>query len=122
MAKSLNIDEYISGFPNEAGKKLRQIRTVIKKLAPEATEVISYGMPAFKLKGMLVWFAAHTNHIGLYPKASAIAAFQKELSDYKNAKGSVQFPLDKPLPVELIKRIIQFRITENEQKAIAKKK
>jgi uncharacterized protein YdhG (YjbR/CyaY superfamily) len=122
MTKPLTIDEYISGFPKETGKKLQQLRTVIKKLAPEATEVISYGMPAFKLKGMLVWFAAHTKHIGLYPRASAIAAFQKELSGYKNAKGSVQFPLDKPLPVELIKRIIQFRIAENEQKVIAKKK
>ena len=82
-----------------------------------AIEVISYATPAVKLNGMLVWFAAHTNHIGFYPKASGIDAFKKELSGYKGAKGSVQFPLDKPLPLGLIKKIVKFRVIENLQKA-----
>ena len=99
MKKPLNIDEYISGFPKEAQKILEQLRATIKKVAPQAEEVISYAIPAFKLNGMLVWFAAYSKHIGFYPGASGIETFKKELSIYKGAKGSVQFPLDKPMPL-----------------------
>jgi uncharacterized protein YdhG (YjbR/CyaY superfamily) len=113
MKKPANIDEYISGFPEEAQEKLQLIRSAVKQIVPDATEVISYGMPAFKLNGMLVWFAAYKNHIGFYPKSSGIKAFEKELSVYKGAKGSVQFPLDRPLPLELITQIVKFRVTEN---------
>ncbi len=116
MKKLLSVDEYISGFPDDVQKILEQLRTAIKEVAPQAEEVISYGMPAFKFNGILVWFGAHTNHTGFYPRVSAMEAFKKELSVYKSAKGSVQFPFDKPLPVELIKRIVQFRVDENLQK------
>lgn len=112
-----DIDKYIAGFPRSTQKLLEQLRATITKAAPLAEEVISYGMPAFKLKGMLVWFAAHTNHIGLYPRVSGIDAFKKELSIYKWAKGSVQFPLDKPLPIGLITKIVRFRANENLQRA-----
>ena len=118
MKKPITTDEYISGFPKETQKILEQLRATIKKAAPKADEVISYGMAAFKLNGMLVWFAAHTNHIGFYPSPSGIEAFKKELSIYKGAKGSVQFPLEKPLPLGLITKIVKFRVTENLQKAI----
>ena len=94
----------------------------IKKAAPQAEEVISYGMPAFKMYRMLVWFAAHSKHIGFYPGASGIEAFKKELSIYKGAKGSVQFPFDQPLPLGLITKIVKFRVTENLQQAKTKKK
>jgi uncharacterized protein YdhG (YjbR/CyaY superfamily) len=116
MKKPANIDEYIASFDATTQTLLEQFRGVVKLVAPEATEAISYGIPAFKQNGMLVWFAAHTNHIGFYPRASAIERFKKELSVYKGAKGSVQFPMDKPLPLELIKQIVQFRLTENMQK------
>jgi uncharacterized protein YdhG (YjbR/CyaY superfamily) len=122
MKKPTNIDEYISGFPKETQKILEELRATIKKAAPNAEELISYAMPAFKLNGMLVWFAAHSNHIGFYPRGSGIEAFKKELSIYKNAKGSVQFPLDKALPSVLITKIVKFRRTENLQKTIKKKK
>jgi len=118
VKKPITTDEYISGFPKETQKILEQLRATIKKAAPKADEVISYGMAAFKLNGMLVWFAAHTNHIGFYPSPSGIEAFKKELSIYKGAKGSVQFPLEKPLPLGLITKIVKFRVTENLQKAI----
>ena len=120
MKKPVNIDEYIINFPVEIQKMLEQLRATVKKAAPQANEVISYGMPAFKLNGMLVWFAAHSKHIGFYPKASGIEAFKKELAIYKWAKGSVQFPLDKPLPLALITKIVKFRVTENLQRAKAK--
>ncbi len=113
MPKPNSVDVYIAGFPPEIQRRLNALRRVIRKAAPEAEEAISYGMPAFKLKGMLVWFAAHRNHIGFYPKASGIAAFEKELSTYKNAKGSVQFPHDEPLPLTLVERIVKFRVREN---------
>lgn len=122
MNKPNNIDEYIAAYPKEVQKKLEQMRSIIHKAAPGAEEVISYSMPAMKLQGLLVWFAAHTNHVGLYPKASGIAHFQKELAVYKNSKGAVQFPLDEPLPEELIKRIVKFRAEENMAKLKAKKK
>jgi uncharacterized protein YdhG (YjbR/CyaY superfamily) len=113
MIKPLNVEEYISGFPKETQEMLEQLRVTVKKAAPQAVEVISYGMPAFKLNGILVWFAAHTKHIGFYPKASGIEVFKNELSIYKYSKGAVQFPLEEPLPLELITRIIEFRVTEN---------
>jgi len=122
MTKPTDIDEYISGFPKKTQKILEQLRVTIKGAAPQADEIISYGMPAFKLNGMLVWFAAHSKHIGFYPKVSGIEAFKKELSIYKGAKGSVQFPLDKPLPLRLVTKIVKFRVIENLQKAITKKK
>ncbi|MDP9229975.1 MAG: DUF1801 domain-containing protein [Bacteroidota bacterium] len=115
--KSKDIDEYITSYPKEIQKVLEQLRATVKKAAPQADEVISYGMPAFKLNGMLVWFAAHSKHIGFYPRVSGIEAFKKELSIYKGAKGSVQFPLDNPLPLGLITKIVKFRVIENLQKA-----
>jgi len=122
MTKPTDIDEYISGFPKKTQKILEQLRVTIKGAAPQADEIISYGMPAFKLNGMLVWFAAYSKHIGFYPRVSGIEAFKKELSIYKGAKGSVQFPLDKPLPLRLVTKIVKFRVIENLQKAITKKK
>ena len=113
MEKPKDIDEYIASFPRDVQKLLEQFRATIRKAAPEAQEVISYGMPAFKLEGMLVWFAAHSKHIGFYPRVSAIAAFEKELAIYKGAKGSVQFPFDKPLPLRVVSKIVKFRVKEN---------
>ena len=113
MTKPTNVDEYISGFPEETQELLEQLRTIIKKAAPQATEVISYGMPAFRLNGMLVWFGAHSAYIGLYPRASGIEAFKKELSVYKMSKGAVQFPFDHSLPSGLITKIVKFRVKEN---------
>ncbi len=117
MKKPKDVDEYISWFPAETQKLLKQIRAIIRKAAPKAEEVISYNMPAYKLNGMLAFFAAYPRHIGFYPIPSGLAAFRKELSVYKQGKGSVQFPLDKPLPVGLITRIVKFRVKENLQKA-----
>lgn len=116
------IDEYIAGFPLETQKYLEEIRTTIKKIVPEATEVISYQMPAFKYYGILVYFAAYKNHIGFYPGASGIEAFKKELSGYKWAKGSVQFPLDHDLPLDLITKIVKFKAKENLEKQKLKTK
>jgi len=116
------IDEYISSFPKEIQTLLEQVRETIHKAAPEAEEAIKYAMPTFVLNGNLVHFAAFKKHIGFYPVPSGIEAFKKELSFYKGAKGSVQFPLDKPMPLELISRIVQFRVNENLKKAKAKKK
>ena len=107
------IDEYIGTFPVPVQRILQELREVIKQEAPQALEKISYQMPTFFLNGNLVHFAAYANHIGFYPAPSGIAAFKPELSAYKNAKGSVQFPIDKPLPLELIKRIVKFRVREN---------
>jgi uncharacterized protein YdhG (YjbR/CyaY superfamily) len=121
MNKPFSVDAYIASFPEDSQKMLAQLRLTIKEVAPQADETISYGMPAFKWNGILVWFGAHTNHVGFYPRASAIEKFKKELSGYKGAKGSVQFPLREPLPLDLIKRIIQFRIEENLQKTTSKK-
>ena len=122
MTKPKDVDEYILSYPKEIQKLLKQVRATVKKAAPKSTEVISYRMPAYKQNGMLLWFAAHTSHIGLYPGASGIAAFKKEISIYKNAKGSVQFPFDKPLPLTLMTKMVKFRVNENLQKVMAKKK
>jgi len=112
-----NIDEYIGNFPQEIQILLEQIRATIKQAAPESEEAIKYAMPTFVLNGNLVHFAAFKNHIGFYPVPSGIEAFKKELSVYKGAKGSVQFPIDKPMPLKLISEIVKFRVNENLQKA-----
>jgi uncharacterized protein YdhG (YjbR/CyaY superfamily) len=112
-----NIDDYAGRFPKEVQQLLKNMRLAIKKAAPQAKETISYGIPAFTLNGMLVWFAAFKSHIGFYPRASAIAAFKKELSAYKRAKGSVQFPFDEPLPLALVSRIVKFRVQQNLSKS-----
>ncbi len=111
------IDEYILQFSPEIQDKLRALRKVIKEAAPGAEEKISYQMPAFAQNGILVYFAAFKDHIGFFPTSSGIAEFKDELSRYKGGKGSVQFPLDKPLPFELISRIVKFRVAENTGKA-----
>jgi uncharacterized protein YdhG (YjbR/CyaY superfamily) len=116
------IDEYIANFPADIQAKLQQLRAVIKASAPDAKEKISYQMPTFDLKGNLVHFAAHKNHIGFYPTPSAIEKFKNELSVYEGAKGSVQFPLDKPIPFDLISNIVAFRVKENLEKAASKQK
>jgi uncharacterized protein YdhG (YjbR/CyaY superfamily) len=106
------IDEYIATFPPEIQKLLQAMRETIQAAAPEATEKISYQMPTFYLNGNLVHFAAFKNHIGFYPAPRGIEAFREELSVYKGAKGSVQFPFDQPLPLELVSRIVKFRVAE----------
>jgi uncharacterized protein YdhG (YjbR/CyaY superfamily) len=116
------IDEYIAGFPSDVQAILQRIRATIRKAAPQAEETIKYQMPAFVLHGNLVHFAAFKNHIGFYPVPTGIEAFKKELSAYKGAKGSVQFPLDQPIPYGLISRIVKFRVKENLAKAEAKRK
>jgi uncharacterized protein YdhG (YjbR/CyaY superfamily) len=117
-----NIDEYIANFPADIQEILQELRATIKAAAPEAEEAISYQMPTFKLKGNLVHFAAYKNHIGFYPVPRGIEAFQEELSAYKGSKGTVQFPLDQPLPLDLISRIVRFRVKDNLEKAEAKAK
>ena len=107
------IDEYIASFPPEIQNILSKIRDIVRELAPEATEKISYQMPTYYLKGNLVHFAAFQKHIGFYPTPSGIEAFQEELSKYKGAKGSVQFPLNQPIPYDLIRRIVLYRLEEN---------
>ena len=107
------IDGYIATFPKNVQDILEEMRKVIKESAPESEETISYGMPTFKLKGNLVHFAAYKNHIGFYPTPSAIEAFKEDLSPYKSSKGAVQFPIDKPIPFELVKKIVIFRVEEN---------
>ena len=111
-----SIDDYIKSFPVEIQKKLQDVRSVIHKAAPEAREKISYQMPTFDLHGNLIHFAAFKNHIGLYPAPSGITEFEKELSVYKYAKGSVRFPIDKPLRLKLIARIAEYRVKENIKK------
>ena len=108
-----SIDEYILHFSPEIQEILKTLKKVIKEAAPDAEEKISWQMPTFVLHGNLVHFAAHKNHIGFYPAASGIDAFKQELSEYKGAKGSVQFPITKPLPYELISKIVKFRVAEN---------
>ena len=102
MKKPDSVEEYIESFPKQVQKILKQVRATIKKAAPKAEEKISYGMPYYSLNGRLAYFAGYKRHIGFYPMPGAIAAFKKEITKYKWAKGSVQFPLDKPLPVSLI--------------------
>jgi uncharacterized protein YdhG (YjbR/CyaY superfamily) len=119
--KMETIDEYIAAQPIEKRASLEKIRSIIQKAAPKATEVISYGMPAFKQDGILVYFAAFKNHYGFFPTASPIVIFKKELISYKTSKGAIQFPADKPLPTKLIQAIVKLRITQNKEKALIKK-
>ena len=121
-AEFTSIDEYIATFSEDIQAKLQEIRQTIKAAAPDASEKIAYAMPTFFLKGNLVHFAAFKNHIGFYPAPRGIEAFQEELSKYKGAKGSVQFPIDEPMPVDLIRRIVEYRVQDNLQKADEKKK
>ncbi len=113
MKKITTIDEYIKTFPKDTQVILEKMRRNIRKAAPQVEETISYRMPAFKLNGYLVFFAAFKHHIGFYPTPSAIIKFKRELSPYKFAKGSIQFPLDKPIPFTLVKKIVVFRVSEN---------
>jgi uncharacterized protein YdhG (YjbR/CyaY superfamily) len=117
-----NIDEYIAGFPRDVQEILRQMRSTIRKAAPDAEEAIKYRMPTFVLHGNLVHFAAFKNHIGFYPTPSGIEEFKDELSRYESAKGSVQFPIDEPMPLRLVDRIVQFRVKEAQAKSTAKKR
>lgn len=117
-----SIDHYISTFPPDIQEILESIRAVIQEEAPDATEKISYQMPTFELHGNLVHFAAFKQHIGFYPTPRGIEEFQQELTPYKTAKGSIQFPLGKPMPYELIRRIVKFRVAENIEKAERKAK
>lgn len=120
--KQINtVDDYIGSFPNDVATLLEKIRTTIKKSAPEAEEKISWQMPAYFQNGILMLFAAHQHHIGLYAMPGAIKAFGKELKGYEMSKGTIQFPLDRPLPLALIAKITKFRVRENEMKAKMKK-
>jgi uncharacterized protein YdhG (YjbR/CyaY superfamily) len=116
------IDEYIMGFPEDIQEKLESLRATIRKAAPEAEEIISYAMPTFYLKGNLVHFAVFRNHIGFYPAPSGIETFKEELLPYKTSKGAAQFPIDKPLPLSLVSKIVKYRVKQNMEKADAKEK
>ena len=107
-----DIDQYIATFSKDIQMILQQIRETIREVAPEATEAISYQMPTFKLKGNLVHFAAYKKHIGFYPTPNGISGFKEELSKYPTSKGAVQFPLDRPIPYDLIRRIVKYRVDE----------
>jgi uncharacterized protein YdhG (YjbR/CyaY superfamily) len=120
--KPQTIDEYIAGFPAEVQRLLQALRRTIGDAAPGAEETIRYGIPTFRLKGNLVHFGAYQGHIGFYPAPRGIERFQDELAAYQGGKGTVQFPLDQPLPLDLIRRIVQFRVQDNLEKAEAKRK
>jgi len=115
------MDEYINTFPKDVQRILNELRQTIKEVAPEAEETINYQIPTFTLHGNLVHFAAFENHIGFYPTPSGMEAFKQELSAYKGAKGSVQFPIDQPLPLPLIRRIVEYRVKENVERQQKKK-
>lgn len=120
--KAKNIDDYIARFPKDTQKFMQKIRATIKKAVPAAEEAISYGIPTFNMNSRyLIYFAGYKNHISIYPAPRENAAFKKELSGYKGGKGTVQFPLDKPIPLELVTRIVKFRVKENSEKANKKK-
>jgi uncharacterized protein YdhG (YjbR/CyaY superfamily) len=120
--KYLTVDDYIASFSKDVQELLQEVRATIKQVAPEVEETISYAIPTFKLHGNLVHYAAFKNHIGFYPIPSGLEAFKEELSKYKGGKGSVQFPLDKPMPLDLIRKIVKFRVKENEEKVLKKKR
>jgi uncharacterized protein YdhG (YjbR/CyaY superfamily) len=122
LTEPKDIDEYIAGFPKDVQKILEKIRMTIREAASDAEEVIKYQIPTFTLKGNLVHFAAFKKHIGFYPAPRGIEEFKDELSVYKGAKGSVQFPLGEPVPYDLISRIVKFRVSDNLEKAKAKGK
>lgn len=115
-------DEYIAAQSELIQPLLNQLRDTIKNAAPTANEIISYGMPAYKIHGVLVYFAANKHHIGFYPTASPIVVFSDELTAYKTSKGAIQFPLKTPIPIDLVRRIVEFRVNEDEIKSILKNK
>ena len=115
------VDQYIAAFPADVKKRMQQLRKTIKAAAPKADELISYQMPGYKYFGMLVYFAAFKNHIGFYPGAGGILEFYKMLASFKSAKGSVQFPHDRPIPFDIISKIVKFRVKQNEEKISLKK-
>jgi uncharacterized protein YdhG (YjbR/CyaY superfamily) len=117
-----SIDEYIRAFPRDVQKKLADLRSTIRRAAPDAVEKIAYRMPTFFQKKNLVHFAAYQHHIGFYPTPSGIAAFRDDLNRYVTSKGAIQFPIDEPLPLDLVTRIVKFRVAENEAKAVVKKR
>ena len=116
------VDEYIMQFPNDIQEILQELRQLVKDAAPEAEEKISYQMPTYYLQGNLVHFAAYKNHIGFYPAPTGIEAFKNELAMYKSAKGSVQFPINEAMPFDLIRKIVEFRVSENKNKVVKKRK
>jgi uncharacterized protein YdhG (YjbR/CyaY superfamily) len=118
--KFSNVDEYIALYPAAVRKGLNLLRKTIKQAAPDAEETISYHMPAYKLNGMLVFFAAMKNHYGFYPTASPMKTFQERLNPYETSKGAIRFPLDKPIPVKLVSDIVKWKVKENRAKAIIK--
>lgn len=120
IAKFSTVDAYIAAQPAPVQEGLKQLRQTIKTLVPDAEEGISYGMPGYKYKGSLLWFAAFKTHYGLYPHAKAIEVFREKLSPYAISKGAIRFPLDQPLPLELVAEIVQFRLEENKRKATLK--
>jgi uncharacterized protein YdhG (YjbR/CyaY superfamily) len=116
-ASAKTVDEYLAGVPEPARSTLSEIRATIRStVPPEATEGISYGIPVFKHEGVVVWFAAFSDHCSLFPGASVIAAFKNELKNYKTSKGTIQFPVDKPLPANLLKKLVKARMAERKQK------
>ena len=115
-----SIDEYIATFPEDRRALLEAVRATIRAAAPDAVEIISYGMPAFAQNGNLVYFSGLKDHIGFYPTPSGIEAFRDEMSEYRTTKGAVNFPVDRPLPLELISKVVRFRVAENLDKAAAK--
>lgn len=120
-AKYNSVAEYIDNQPENTKSHLIKIRKAILNAAPNAIEIISYGMPAYKVHTVLVYFAANKNHIGFYPTATPIEVFEKELKLYKTSKGAIQFPLNKEIPIKLVEKIVQFRINEDEQSFLNKK-
>ncbi|MCX6055317.1 MAG: DUF1801 domain-containing protein [Chloroflexi bacterium] len=112
-----SIDEYIALFPDNIQSILSQLRGVIRKAAPDSEEKISYQMPTFFLKGNLVHFAAYKNHIGFYPTSSGVESFMEEITPYKHSKGAIRFPIDQPIPLDLVEKIVRFRVIENLQRA-----
>lgn len=123
MTKQQNVDDYIKSFPDDVQKILNEMRSVIKKLVPKAEEVISYGIPTFKLNGSaLIYFAGFKNHVSIYPAPRGNELFRKELAAYKGGKGTVQFPLDEKIPFDLIKRIVKFKVKESDERTKAKVK
>jgi uncharacterized protein YdhG (YjbR/CyaY superfamily) len=119
--KPVNVNQYISFFPPETQLLLQQLRIAIRQAAPDAEEVISYQMPAYKYHGMLVYFAANKNHIGFYPTSTPVIAFKKELAGFECSKGAIRLPFDQPLPLGLIREIVRFKIEENLEKLRMKK-
>lgn len=118
--KFQNTDEYIAAFPPKTQRLLNQLRKTVKEVAPEAEELISYNMPAFKQAGILAYYAAYKNHIGFYPTAAPIEAFKDELTHYKTSRGAIQFPIEGGIPIELVKRIVRFKLDANLKKAKTK--